>query len=51
MIRMAYHMQHLGASKSQVIEALNDVQNYWTIPMEQQRFENTILSQVDRIFS
>ena len=51
MIRMAYHMQHLGASKSQVIEALNDVQNYWTIPMEQQRFENTILTQVDRIFS
>lgn len=51
MIRMAYHMRDLGASKSDVIQALNEVQEYWEYPMEQSRFENTILAQIDRIFA
>jgi len=51
MIRMAYHMKDLGASKEDVIEALNDVQEYWDTPMPIERFEATILAQVDRIFS
>ena len=50
MIRMAYHMKDLGATKEDVIDALNDVQDYWTHPMPDDRFEATILTQIDRIF-
>ena len=51
MIRMAYHMRDLGASQSDVISALEDVQSYWTVPMEETRFRNTILTQIPRIFN
>lgn len=51
MIRMVYHMRDLGATQSEVIEALKDVQAYWAVPMDEQRFNNTILAQIPRIFA
>ena len=50
MIRMAYHAKDLGAGKEKVIDLLNEVQDYWTHPMPDERFEATILAQIDRIF-
>lgn len=49
MIRMAYHMRDLGATVSEVTQALNDVQDYWEAPMEAERFSK-IIEQVSRLF-
>lgn len=50
MIRMVYHMKDLGASLEDTIEALNDVQEYWAVPMDPERFETTIIAQAHRIY-
>ena len=49
MIRMAYHAKDLGASLEQVLDLLDQVQDYWEQPMEERRFER-IKQQVTRMF-
>lgn len=50
MIRMVYHMKDLGASLEEVLTALHDVQEYWENPMDENRFNNTIIRQAQRIY-
>jgi hypothetical protein len=49
LIRAAYHSQHLGASLDETLTLLQDVSNYWTVPMEESRLDK-ILSQVRRFY-
>jgi hypothetical protein len=50
MIRAALHAKDLGATYQDVIDLMNDINDYWTYPMEEVRFQRTILTYVDRIF-
>lgn len=50
MYRMTQHAKNeLNASKEQIIELLNEVQEYWEIPLSEERFEK-IVQQVDRMY-
>lgn len=49
MITMAYKAKFLGADEAQVIDLLNQVQEYWPSPLSETRFEG-ILNQVSRMF-
>lgn len=50
LIRAAYYLKDLGGSLEQALELMEDVHDYWDTQMDRSRFENTILSQVTRIF-
>ena len=50
MIRMVYEAKkELHASHEQVVDLLHQVQDYWEVPMPQERFDN-ILKQVARMY-
>ena len=48
MIWAAKYARELGATKEYVIDLVNNINNYWVIPMDNIRFENTILNQINR---
>lgn len=50
MIRAALHAKDLGATQEEVVELMEDIQDYWTYPMGRERFERTILTYVERLY-
>ena len=48
MIRAAKHAYDLGAGIQQIINLMEDANHYWVEPLDQNRFERTILSQIRR---
>lgn len=46
LIRAAYHARELGLPTDSIVALLQEINEYWEIPMDQQRLENTLLSQV-----
>lgn len=48
MIWAAKRARELGADKEYVIELMHKINNYWTKPLEEQRFNHTILQQISR---
>jgi hypothetical protein len=50
MIRAALHAVDLGATKEEVVDLMEDIQDYWAYPMGRERFERTILTYVERLF-
>jgi hypothetical protein len=48
LIRCAKHAKDLGASKQQVLNLMEDVQSYWINPLEEERYQRTIVSQLER---
>jgi len=48
LIRAAKHARDLGMSKEHIIELINEINEYWVTPMDQDRFNRTILSQINR---
>jgi len=48
LIRAAYHAKDLGATKEEVLELMRDINDFWVYPLEERRFQNTILTQIDR---
>lgn len=49
MIRMMHHAKSLGLSNSEIEDLIIEANDYWASPMEHNRLENTILSQVRRL--
>ena len=49
MIRLAYHAKDLGCTLDEVKSLLDEVQDYWQFPMEEQRYQG-IVNQVTRMF-
>lgn len=47
MIRAAKHAKSLGANKEQIIKLMYDINNYWIKPMNDIRFDNTIIKQIE----
>lgn len=50
LIRAAMHARDLGATRDEVLELMENINNYWEFPMPRDRFEKTILAQVMRMF-
>jgi len=48
MIQAAYYARDLGATKEYIIELMNKIQKYVDFPLKEDRFENTIISQIQR---
>jgi len=49
LIRAAKHAYgQLGLTKEETIDLIRDINNYWVMPMPEERLENTILSQILR---
>jgi len=48
LIRAARYAKDLGATKDEVVELIWEINNYWTVPMDIDRIENTIISQIER---
>ena len=48
LIRCAYHARDLGASIDEIIELMYEINNYWAIPLSEDRLENTIIQQIRR---
>ena len=44
--RAAKHAKDLGMTKEQIVELIEDINNYWEYPMNHSRLENTILNQI-----
>lgn len=44
----AYYAKRLGADKEYIINLVKDINNSWYLPMKEQRFNSTILSQIKR---
>ena len=44
--RAAKHAKDLGMTKEQIVELIEDINNYWEYPMDHSRLENTILNQI-----
>jgi len=51
MIRAAYHARDLGTSLDETIELMYDINQYWENPLNKDRFEKTIIAQVNRMFN
>lgn len=49
MIRAAYHAKDLGATLSETLELITNVNEYWDSPMNEERLD-AILRQVERMF-
>ena len=50
LIRAARHAKDLFANKDQIITLMHDINNYWVEPLEEDRFNRTIVSQIERWF-
>lgn len=50
MIRAALHAKDLDATKQETIDLMEDINDYWSYPMERTRFERTILDYVERLY-
>jgi len=50
LIRAAYHAKDLGMSEEQIIDLMREINDYWVYPMDEDRLEVTILSQIRRWF-
>lgn len=50
MIRAALHAKDLGATEKETVELMYDINDYWVYPMEEIRFERTILNYIERIY-
>ena len=50
LIRAVKHAKDLGASMEELIHLVDDINNYWSDPMEEARLETTIKSQIRRMF-
>lgn len=48
LICAAYYAKKLGASKEYIINLMNDINNSWLVPMNNTRFENTVINQINR---
>ena len=48
LIKAAHHAKDLGMSKDEVIELMNDINTYWTYPMDNTRLQNTIIKQIEK---
>ena len=48
LIWAARYAQELGATKEYILDLVNRINNYWTKPMDKERFENTIIKQIER---
>ena len=48
LIKAALYAKDLGMTNAQIEDLMNEINNYWTSPMSEERMENTILSQVRR---
>jgi hypothetical protein len=48
LIRAAYHARDLGANKEYIIDLMHMINNYWSIPMDKDKLEKTIISQIHR---
>ena len=46
LIRAAKHAKDLGMDKEGILNLMEEINSYWEEPMEQTRFENTILNQI-----
>ena len=50
LIRAALYAKDLGATKQEVIDLMEDINDYWSYPMSRERFERTILDYVERLY-
>ena len=50
LIRAAKHAKDLGATEEEVKTLMYSAQEYWVEPLEDERFERTIIKQIERIF-
>ena len=48
LIRAAHHARDLGMDKSDIIQLISDINDYWSVPMNEDRLEQTVLSQIRR---
>jgi hypothetical protein len=48
LIRAARYAKDLGADKEYITNLIWEINEYWTVPMPEQRIEDTILSQINR---
>ena len=45
--RAAKHAKDLGMSREEVIELIQEINSYWTRPMDQTRLNNTLIKQIE----
>lgn len=48
LIRAAYHARDLGMQIDDIIDLMYDISNYWDEPLDENRMEKTIISQIKR---
>lgn len=48
LIRAARHAKDLGMSKDEILQLMQNINDYWVYPMPFERLENTILNQIKR---
>jgi hypothetical protein len=48
MIRAAYYARDLGATQEYIVELMNKIQKYIEYPLDEDRFDNTIITQIKR---
>ena len=48
LMRAAYHARDLGMTSNEIIDLINDINDYWVQPMSEERLERTIFNQVRR---
>lgn len=48
LIRAAKHAKDLKFTKEQIIALMQDINDYWVMPMDEERFEKTILTPISR---
>lgn len=48
LIKAAYYARDLQMTREEIIELMYRINNYWTIPMDEDRLRNTIIAQIQR---
>lgn len=48
LLKAAYHAKDLGMSKEDIIELVYRINDYWVIPMENDRLQGTLINQIKR---
>jgi hypothetical protein len=48
LIRAAKHARDLGMTNQEIIDLMYEINTYWVSPMPEERFKNTIISQIGR---
>lgn len=48
MIWAARYAMELGADKSYILDLVKEINDYWVVPLKEERFQNTIISQIER---